>query len=237
MRAAGRFLSGLIAASALVAGAKPAPAVAEQSVCEQAGLAAETNFNLPAGLLLAIGRVESGRFDPLLGRIVPWPWSVNVAGNGRRLASKAEAISVVRDAQAAGIRSIDTGCFQINLQHHPAAFADHDQAFDPEANARYAAKFLTELRDKYGNWSTAVEYYHSANPERGIPYGRMVQASWSGSAILPAPARPVVPAVPVIAYGMRIWTPSPVGTAPALISVDAKSTALPKLPRITVPGR
>ncbi|MGE0419372.1 MAG: transglycosylase SLT domain-containing protein [Acetobacteraceae bacterium] len=216
-----------------MAGVVSTPAIAAQSVCEQAGVEAERAFNLPAGLLLAIGRVESGRWDPVLGRTVPWPWSVNLAGNGQHLPTKADAVSAVRQALAAGVRSIDTGCFQINLQHHPTAFADPEQAFDPTANARYAARFLNELREKFGNWEIAVQHYHSANPERGIPYGRMVIARWTGSPPPPAAG----PAVPVVANGMRIWTPSPLGTAPALISIESKPTTPVKLPRVTVLAR
>ena len=34
---------------------------------------------------------------------------------------------------------------QVNLMHHPNAFADLDEAFDPAANARYAVTFLSAL--------------------------------------------------------------------------------------------
>ena len=34
------------------------------NACEQAGIAAEQAGGLPTGLLLAIGKVESGRWDP-----------------------------------------------------------------------------------------------------------------------------------------------------------------------------
>ena len=41
--------------------------------------------------------------------------------------------------RAQGARSIDVGCMQVNLLHHADAFASLEQAFDPVANARYAA--------------------------------------------------------------------------------------------------
>ncbi len=231
MRPPGRLPRGVI--GTVMAVVVSMPAMAAQSVCEQAGVEAERAFNLPAGLLLAIGRVESGRWDPVLGRTVPWPWSVNVAGSGRYPADKADAIAAVKQALAAGVRSIDAGCFQINLHHHPAAFADPEQAFDPTANARYAARFLTVLREKYGNWATAVEHYHSANPERGVPYGRMVIASWTGGGVVPA----AVPSLPAIAYGIRVWTPSPIGSAPSFVRVGSKPGSPPKLPGVTTMGR
>src|SRR5258708_6802342 len=50
---------------------------------------------LPAGLLLAIGQVESGRPDPLTGRVEPWPWTTNHAGEGHHFTSAQEAIAWV----------------------------------------------------------------------------------------------------------------------------------------------
>ena len=75
----------------------------------------------------------------------PWPWTVNAEGQGAFYDTKAEAVAAVRAMQARGVRSIDVGCGQINLMHHPDAFASLEQAFDPQANAAYAARFLKEL--------------------------------------------------------------------------------------------
>ena len=62
-------------------------------------------------------------------------------GRGHFYDSKAEAVAAVRAMQARGIQSIDVGCGQINLMHHPDAFANLELAFDPQANATYAARF------------------------------------------------------------------------------------------------
>ena len=104
--------------------------------CEQAGVAAEREAGLPAGLLLAIGRVESGRWDPIRGRMTPWPWTMNAAGKGQYFETKDLAAQTVRAQLDGGTRSIDVGCFQISLLYHPAAFDSLEQAFDPAANAR-----------------------------------------------------------------------------------------------------
>ena len=61
-------------------------------------------------------------------------------------------------------RNIDVGCVQVNLMHHPAAFADLGQAFDPSANVAYGAWLLATLRDATGSWERAVALYHSARP-------------------------------------------------------------------------
>jgi hypothetical protein len=199
--------------------------------CEQAGRAAEQQFGVPPGLLLAIGRVESGRWDAGLGRVVPWPWTVDVEGEGRQFDNSSDAVNATRAAQAAGRHSVDVGCFQVSLLHHPDAFADLDQAFDPQANAQYAARFLASLQARLGNWQDATAAYHSATHELGLPYRQRVFAAWSGT--------PPVSSVQVTQFaafpGIRIWTPSPAGAAPEVVAIRA---SLPQaLPRVITPTR
>ena len=133
---------------------------------------------MPPGLLTAIGRVESGRWNPVSRRNEPWPWAVNAAGSGRYHPSQDQAIDDVHREQSFGTRSIDVGCFQISLLHHPNAFASLAEAFDPLTNARYAARFLQTLWTNSGSWDIAVGQYHSATPGLGEPYRQQVLASW-----------------------------------------------------------
>lgn len=154
----------------------PAPLAAPS--CGPAITAAEQQFRLPANLLRAIAQVESGRPDPAAGRLEPWPWTINAAGQGAFFATKAEAIAAVRDLQARGVRSIDVGCLQINLMYHPTAFASLEQAFDPQANVLFAARFLTALHGDTGSWMAAVAAYHSQTAAIGADYRRRVLAFW-----------------------------------------------------------
>ncbi len=167
--------AGASAVPAVTGPAVTGPAVTGD-VCRQAARAAGRAAAVPEGMLSAIARIESGRADGA-GGTAPWPWSINVEGIDHVYDSKAEAIAAVRGYQARGARSIDVGCLQVNLFHHPAAFADLDQAFDPAINATYAAQFLVRLRDQTGNWDRAVAAYHSGNPELGEPYRRKVMAA------------------------------------------------------------
>src|SRR5581483_7425522 len=110
--------------------------------------------------------------------------------------SAAAAITAVQGFQSGGVRSIDVGCFQINLLHHPAAFASLAAAFDPAANATAAAQFLSDLHQRSGDWAAAVALYHSALPERGEPYRARVFAEWQGGGVsirLPRAPRPALP--------------------------------------------
>src|SRR4051794_4891131 len=98
--------------------------------CEAAGAEAERAWQLPPGLLAAIGRIESGRYDPAAGKVAAWPWTINAAGQGRYFGSADTAVAAVRDLQMRGVRLIDVGCFQINLYYHPGAFATVEDGFD-----------------------------------------------------------------------------------------------------------
>ncbi len=147
---------------------------------------------MPAGLLGAIAKVETGRRAPD-GSVQPWPWSYNAAGDGRYAASNAEALQEVRALQARGVRSIDIGCMQVNLLHHPGAFPDLEAGFDPATNVAYAVRFLRELHARTGDWHQAVALYHSATPERGLIYQQRVMAALSGSGFVPGPAPGVIP--------------------------------------------
>lgn len=165
----------LAAASARAAG--PAP-----DGCAAAIQAAEAAHRLPPGLLGSIALVESGRPDPRTGRVSAWPWAINVAGAGRYFQTKPDAIAAVEASRVAGVQSIDVGCMQVNLVHHPAAFASLDQAFDPQANAAYAALFLTRLFAQLGSWPAAAAAYHSQTPGVSDDYQRRVMAAWPAAA-------------------------------------------------------
>ena len=152
--------------------------LAPAALCDTAITTAGYVEGLPARLLGAIARVESGRRDPVTDRLTPWPWTINAAGIGAFYASKADAIAAVQRLLARGVRSIDVGCMQVNLMFHPKAFASLDEAFDPRANALYAARFLSALRAGSRDWPQAVGAYHSQTPVLGEDYRHRVLALW-----------------------------------------------------------
>jgi soluble lytic murein transglycosylase-like protein len=138
--------------------------------CRTAARTAELRLRLPPGILSAIGQVESARLDVLTHRVAPWPWTVQAEGKGLYFETKAEAIAWVKDAESAGIASIDAGCLQVNLYYHPEAFESLDAAFDPQRNADYAGRFLRQLYAESGDWRTAVGLYHSRTTTLSMPY-------------------------------------------------------------------
>ena len=188
-------------------GASGLPALSgDFRLCQAAIEAAEARARLPRRLLGSVGTVESGRLDGRSGRVAPWPWTINVGGIGRFFDSKAEAITAVQQARAGGVQSIDVGCMQVNLMHHPNAFATLDQAFDPATNATYAAGFLSRLFTQTGGWPAAAAAYHSQTPGMADDYRRRVMALWPLAAQYGASGDGQAPREPAI-DPHRIYTP------------------------------
>lgn len=161
-------------------------------LCDDAARSAARDSGVPLSILLAITRVETGR----RGRdgIDPWPWAVNLDGQGHWFATETEAWRFVYDAFRRGERDFDVGCFQINYRWHGARFTSIEAMFDPFANARYAATFLTDLHRETGDWEGAVRAYHSRTPEKADLYAarfsevlaRIDEAQLWGATGLPA---------------------------------------------------
>jgi hypothetical protein len=171
-------LAALAAFSAAAHGAIDRSSLDNKDLCAAAVSAQEARSGIPKRLLTAISLVESSRWDAESGQSVAWPWTVTAEGKGRFFPTKAAAIAAVRRLQAQGVSSIDVGCMQVNLHYHPQAFASLDEALDPDRNAAYGAKFLTDLKRDHGSWQRAVQHYHSATAERRIPYQQKVYAAW-----------------------------------------------------------
>jgi hypothetical protein len=154
---------------ALMAGhGDPAWSRSEPSaLCVDAAHDAARHTGVPLEVLLAVSVVETGR------DLRPWPWTVNIAGDGNWLGSKAEAEALVQAALDQGITNIDIGCFQLNLRWHGSAFATLGEMLDPGRNATYAAGYLAEKHALSGDWTQAAAAYHSATPEHAERYAAM----------------------------------------------------------------
>ncbi len=168
--------------------ARPAADHSPSVFCETAIASAERGAALPARMMTAIAMTESGRFDSAAGRVRPWPWTINAEGAGHYFASREQAVAAVHALRARGVQSIDVGCMQVNLMYHPAAFASVEDAFDPQANAGYAARFLTSLFSAHGHWHKAIGAYHSGTPGLATAYLGLVLARWEGPSLTVAPA-------------------------------------------------
>ena len=171
------FLLVLLTPYLAFADTAPIASLGANAACRQAIAAAERAHRIPTHLLSAIARVESGRRDQASNTFNPWPWTINMDGQGSFYDNKAQAVAAAVSMRPHVSRSIDVGCMQISLTNHPDAFSSMDQAFDPASNAEYGARFLVQLFEKTNSWPRAVEMYHSATPEIGREYGRLVYAA------------------------------------------------------------
>ncbi|NDG05255.1 MAG: murein transglycosylase, partial [Alphaproteobacteria bacterium] len=156
----------------------------------------ERQYGIPTHLLSAIATTESGRYHSGLKISVPWPWTINAEGKGYYFDTKAEAVAAARRLLAQGITSMDVGCMQVNLKHHPRAFGSLESAFEPETNVAYASSFLRTLYGESNSWKKAAADYHSKTPARGSEYVGLVFNSWYKIIDKLRAARMAVPDVP-----------------------------------------
>lgn len=138
------------------------------SMCDTASEMAARTHQVPLDVMRAISRTETGR--RIQQDLRPWPWTVNMEGSGRWFKTEDEARAFVFAHFKRGARSFDVGCFQINYKWHGAAFRSIDEMFDPESNADYAARFLSQLFEEMDDWSLAVGAFHSRTPENAQVY-------------------------------------------------------------------
>lgn len=171
------ILLGCVLASG-TASAAADPSLATSQECTRHLPTMERLYNIPAHWLGAIASTESGRYSPQLRLSVPWPWTINVAGQGYWFDTKQEALKAVQYHQSKGVKSIDVGCMQVNLMYHGSNFANISQAFEPIYNIAYAAKFLRSHYNKTNSWTKATAAYHSMQSSRGADYYRKVYQKW-----------------------------------------------------------
>ena len=150
----------------------------EGKTCSQAITQQERRHAIPQGLLQAIAHAESGRWDAQNGAIVAWPWTVTTGGKGHFLPNRIDAQAFVQALQADGVENIDVGCMQINLKYHPDAFSSITEAFNPHANAAYAASFLRERFAASGSWLQAAGDYHSTTEHLNAAYRQKISTLW-----------------------------------------------------------
>lgn len=166
-------------ASAFMFSGQTAVLPAESNVCERELVRASAMHNVPLGMLYAVGLSESGRGGSLQ------PYALNIDGRPAFETDKPAALRTFRQAKLSGAKLIDVGCMQINHHYHGESFDSLDDMFDPAKNVAYAARFLSELKEREGTWTKAIARYHAGpnNAEAQKAYvcrviGNMVEAGF-----------------------------------------------------------
>tara|TARA_B110000503_G_scaffold143551_1_gene245746 strand:- start:139 stop:750 length:612 start_codon:yes stop_codon:yes gene_type:complete len=135
----------------------------------------EKRHKLPQNTLHSISLQETQKSHSTHKITLVWPWTINVKGKGYHFDTKNKALAFARAQIAAGNKSIDVGCMQINLKYHPNAFASLEQAFSPRRNIAYGAQFLKDHYNKAGSWNEAIGRYHSKEQNRANRYQTSVR--------------------------------------------------------------
>ena len=121
-----------------------------RAACLVAARQAEINHALPEGLLTAIALNESGLHA----------YALNLRGRAYFPETREEAHRLLIAARGRGM----AGCFQINAAVHVAR--GEDWPLDPPQAADWAARYLAQHYETYGDWGRAVLRWHGASPRR-----------------------------------------------------------------------
>ena len=114
---------------------------------------------IPSEVLYSVALQESG--TRIRGQLVPWPWTLNVAGAGYRFATRDDACRALTVAiQVAGAKRVDAGLGQINIGWNGHRFATPCDALDPYQNLTAVVNILNEQRAEGGDWITVAGRYH-----------------------------------------------------------------------------
>lgn len=129
---------------------------------------------VPSAVLYAVALQESGA--KLRGRLIPWPWTLNVAGQSERYATRAEACAGLRRALArVSAGRIDVGLGQVNLGYQAHRYSAPCELLDPYRNLAIAADILREQHQPGEDWLLAIGRYHRpAGGEAAARYRRSV---------------------------------------------------------------
>ncbi|MBA1445572.1 MAG: transglycosylase SLT domain-containing protein [Chromatiales bacterium] len=134
------------------------PAQADEIPTGYRQVAAE--YGIPTQLFYAVALTES-RWATSSGRTLPWPWSLNVAGQAMRFPSRKAAWQALRTFLDQGKRRVDIGLMQINWGYHAKRFGDPWQALDPYHNLRVGAQILQNEYHRSDDWLEAAGRYHN----------------------------------------------------------------------------
>lgn len=140
--------------------------------------------DIPDKLLYAVALAESGKRIDALRRTRPWPWTLNIGGEGRYYASRREAEIAVLQAFATDQRSVDIGLMQVNWSYHKASLRSVESAIDPYHNLDVGAQILAGCFRERGDWWAAVGCYHAPHDAKlAMRYRQRVRRIWSRLAV------------------------------------------------------
>ena len=134
---------------------------------------------IPADIFYALALAESGRRLGDQQRLRPWPWTLNIHGQGVYYSDRHSAWRAAMAAIARQQTSVDIGPMQVNWRYHRKRLQDPWRALDPYRNLHVAAEILLDCQQRLGDWWQSVGCYHApSNRERAQRYRERVRAHW-----------------------------------------------------------
>ena len=116
-------------------------------------------FGVPAWLMFGVALQESKiRFGE---RVLPYPWTLCVQGQGRRFSSYEQTLRALREVVARGVVNVDCGAMQVNWRWHKDKLGTPERALDPYPNLATGASILRGHFNRHGDWRRAVALYHT----------------------------------------------------------------------------
>jgi hypothetical protein len=133
--------------------------IAQATPIPSAYLDAARLAEIPAAVLFGIAIQESGM--PLHHRIVPWPWTLNIAGSAQRFTTRASACNILKRALVRlPATRIDVGLGQLNVGYQRRRVTEPCALLDPYRNLALAAAILSERHVPGEDWLTTAGRYH-----------------------------------------------------------------------------
>lgn len=132
------------------------------------------NAGVPSEVLYVVALTESGiRIDDQLH---PWPWTLNIAGQGRFFRSKEDACFALMGAlKTVPAKRVDIGLGQINYGYHGTRVNHPCDLLDPYLNLSIAADILLSQHQENQGWLRTIGRYHS--PADGDQASRYANAA------------------------------------------------------------
>lgn len=137
------------------------------------------HYGVPPAILYAVALAESGKGIPSLPARRPWPWTLNIAGQGSYYPTRRAAWRALDASLAAGESRVDIGLMQVNWHFHQQRLRNSWLALAPDHNLAVAAEILRACYARYGDWWMGVGCYHAPNDaKRAGRYTERVRKAW-----------------------------------------------------------
>jgi soluble lytic murein transglycosylase-like protein len=136
------------------------PAAVQAAGAEDLFTEIEKQYHIPPHLSYAIALAESGRTKE--GRLIPWPWTLNVEGKGHYFNSRREAEKFIDKTLKSG-KNFDGGYMQQSWRWQKHRYQHPYETLDPRINIVRGIETLLEWYQKTGSWVEAIGHYHAGD--------------------------------------------------------------------------